>query len=240
MAEDGQLNVRARLSRGESSGLIAGAALAGLLLGSTAFGQARGYSPLLPIDEASQRPEFFTFRAQLQRAIARRDWAAVLAVVHPKIRTSFGPDTGLPGFREHWKGESPDSPLWETLGTVLALGGSFDQAGNFLAPYVYSRWPDAVDGFEHVAVTGSRVRVRAGPRADAEVLAALSYVILRRQPDPDRQIAPDLADDWTAVALAGGRTGFIASQYVRSPVDYRAIFAEAGGRWRLMAFIAGD
>jgi hypothetical protein len=229
-----------KVRRDEPRPLIAGVVLAGLLLGSTAFGQVGGYSPLLPVDEASQRPEFFTFRAHLQRAIARRDWAAVLAVVHPKIRTSFGPDNGLPAFREHWKAESADSPLWETLGTVLALGGSFDQAGNFQAPYVYSRWPERVDAFEHVAVTGSRVRVRAAPRADAEVLASLSYVILRRQPAADRQIAPNMADDWTAVALAGGRTGFVASQFVRSPVDYRAIFTEESGRWRLMAFIAGD
>ena len=111
--------MRARLSRGESSGLIAGAALAGLLLGSTAFGQAGGYSPLLPIDEASQRPEFFTFRAQLQRVIARRDWAAVLAVVHPKIRTSFGP---------FQLGELPRGGLQEVPPNVLRdqLGGKFE------------------------------------------------------------------------------------------------------------------
>ncbi len=229
-----------RWPRHQSASTMATAVFAVLLAAATAFGQNEAYAVLLPVDEAARRPEFFTVRAQLQRAVARRDWPAVLAVVHPKIRTSFGPDNGLAAFREQWKAERADSDLWETLGTVLALGGSFDQAGNFMAPYVYSRWPDKLDGFEHVAVIGGRVRVRAAPRADADVLASLSYAILRRQPGADRQIAPEMADHWTAVALAGGRTGFIASQYVRSPVDYRAIFAEEGGRWRLMAFVAGD
>jgi hypothetical protein len=227
---------RRRLARA----VVAASIAVGLLLMTTAFGQAGGNPELLPIDEAGRRPDFFTFRAHLQRAVARRDWPAVLAVVHSKIRNSFGPDDGLATFRETWNAESADSALWETLGAVLALGGSFDRAGNFMAPYVYSRWPGTVAGFEHVAVVGSRVRVRAAPRADAEVLAALSYAILRRQTGADSQIAPAVADDWTAVALAGGRTGFIASQYVRSPIDYRAIFAEEGGRWRLMALIAGD
>ncbi len=227
--------------RGEiARAVVAASMVVALLLGVRAFSQTGGYPQLLPVDEAGQRPEFFSFRAHLQRAVARRDWPAVLAVVHPKIRNSFGPDDGLVTFREQWKAERADGALWETLGTVLALGGSFDQAGNFMAPYVYSRWPGTVDGFEHVAVTGSRVRVRAAPRADADVLAALSYAILRRQYAADRQIAPDVADQWTAVALAGGRTGFIAAQYVRSPIDYRAIFAEEDGRWRLMALIAGD
>jgi hypothetical protein len=35
--------------------------------------------PFLPVDEASSRPDFFSFRAQLQRAIARHDTVALLA-----------------------------------------------------------------------------------------------------------------------------------------------------------------
>ena len=42
------------------------------------------------------------------------------------------------------------------------------------------------------------------------------------------------------VRLWNGRSGFIASAFVRSPVDYRAIFQKAGGQWRLRAFVAGD
>jgi len=34
--------------------------------------------------------------------------------------------------------------------------------------------------------------------------------------------------------------GFVASRYVRSPVDHRAIFSFRDGRWWLMAYVAGD
>jgi hypothetical protein len=42
------------------------------------------------------------------------------------------------------------------------------------------------------------------------------------------------------VRLGDGRTGFVAAGYVRSPVDYRAIFRRRGGQWQLLTFIAGD
>ena len=45
---------------------------------------------------------------------------------------------------------------------------------------------------------------------------------------------------WMPVQLADGRTGWVASEFIRSPVDYRAIFARRAGRWLLEALIAGD
>jgi hypothetical protein len=202
-------------------------------------GQMRTLPQLLPVDEAVQRPGFFTFRAHLQAAVARRDWTMVLAAVHPDIRNSFGPDDGLPAFRAEWKEGAIDSPLWAELGAVLALGGSFDQAGHFVAPYVFSRWPADLDAFEHIAVVGSRVRVRVAPRLDAEVLTTVNYAIFPRATRSGEQ-SPGEEDRWIRVALPEGRTGFVAASYARSPVDYRAIFRETAGRWQMVALIAGD
>ena len=42
------------------------------------------------------------------------------------------------------------------------------------------------------------------------------------------------------VQLADGRAGYMWHAYVRSPVDYRALFNLIGGRWRMTAFVAGD
>ena len=47
-------------------------------------------------------------------------------------------------------------------------------------------------------------------------------------------------DGWGRVRLADGRTGYIESGSVISPIDYRAIFARRDGQWRMVAFIAGD
>jgi hypothetical protein len=190
--------------------------------------------PFLPVDEASTRPDFFSFRARLQRTIARRDTAALLAIVHPRIRNTFGDNDGIDEFRKMWNSGTADSEIWDVLGTVLGLGGSFQDADTFAAPYIFSRWPETFDSFEHVAVIGTDVRVRSQPRADATAIATMSFSILP-------MVRPDVeVDGWTAVRVAGNRTGFIASQFVRSPVDYRAIFRYEGRQWQLVTLVAGD
>jgi hypothetical protein len=189
---------------------------------------------LLPADEAVERPDFFSFRARLQTAIARRDAAFVVAIVDPGIRNSFGPDQGMRTFVDTWRPNEPDSRLWAELGGVLALGGRFDASGSFVAPYVYAGWPNDLDSFEHVAIVGSDVHVRAAPRPDAASLRRVTFAVLRRAPTTK----PD--PDWIAVQLPRGATGYVAVQLVRSPVGYRAFFRFARGRWWLTAFVAGD
>ena len=188
---------------------------------------------LLPVDEASSRPDFFTFRARLLVTIASRDASALMAVGHPNIKNTFGDDDGKARFEELWRPAAADTEVWAELGGVLGLGGTFDSTGSFVAPYVSSRWP-GVDGFEHVAVVGDRVRIRTAPRADARVADVSSFGIL----PPARQA--DHAEGWTAVHLSISRIGYVASGYVRSPNGYRASFSKMDGRWQMMMFVAGD
>ncbi len=197
--------------------------------------QAAATRRLLPVDEAARQPDFFTFRAQLLTAVARHDAAALMAVVHPNIKCDFGGGEGKAFFEEHWKPGAPGSEVWTELAAVLALGGTFDTPDSFVAPYVFSRWPRGVDGFEHVAVVGDRVRIRTAPRQDAEPAAVSSFEIL-----PLARPSGDTPEEWTAVALAGKRIGYVASRFVRSPIGYRAFFARADGRWQMLMFIAGD
>lgn len=188
---------------------------------------------LQPADEAARDPEFFAFLAHLQAAVARHDAEAVLAAVDPKIRTSFGTGGGIEEFRKKWKLPSADSPLWDELGTVLAFGGAFREGGSYAAPYVFARWPEPFDSFEHVAVLGTSVRVRSEPGLQGKILTALSFDVVKLA-------APATDSEWTRIKLRDGRTGYISSRYVRSPVDYRALFNKIGGRWRMTAFVAGD
>ena len=116
---------------------------------------------------------------------------------------------------------------------MLSHGGTFDTPDSFVAPYVFSRWLDEFDGFDHVALVGDRVRIRALPAADAGVLAILSRAILRRHEAPYNP-------DWTGVVLPDGRPGFVASALARSPIDYRAYFTRSNGRWRMVVLIGGD
>jgi hypothetical protein len=186
---------------------------------------------LPPADEAARDPEFFAFRAHLQAAVARHDAAAVLAAADPKIRTSFGTGGGIEELRK--KLSAANSPLWDELGTVLAFGGAFQEGGSYAAPYVFARWPERFDAFEHVAVLGTNVRVRAEKGTSGRILAALTFDVVRLA-------SPGIDSDWVHVKLRDGRTGYISSRYVRSPVDYRALFNKTGVGWRMTAFVAGD
>ena len=188
---------------------------------------------LPPVDDAVRRPDFFTFRANLQAAIARRDSQAVLAVVHPDIKNDFGGDDGIDAFKKIWRIAESDSPLWEELGTVLALGGTF-MAEEFVAPYTFSRWPDEFNAFDHVAVVGANVRLRAEPRSDSAVVGTASFSILKLSSNSDD------TPEWTAIETEDGRKAYVATRFVRSPIGFRAAFSYVGGRWQLRMFLAGD
>lgn len=195
-------------------------------------------SVLLPVDEAARNPSFFGFRAQLLAAIARRDTGALLAAVYPRIKNSFGGNDGIVEFRRLWKLKDPRSRIWNELGTALALGGSFDAQGRFIAPYVFSRWPEKIDAFENVAVIGDKVRIRSAAKPDAATLTSVDFAILRLAPR-SRPPAGGPAE-WTAVVLPDGRRGYVQSRIVRSPVGYRAIFTRSASGWRLTNFVSGD
>jgi hypothetical protein len=184
------------------------------------------------IDEASRRPDFVIFRQQLRSAIARRDVSAVLRVVDPEIKLGFGGDDGVDALKR--KLESAESDVWQELDEVLELGGTFQESDTFVAPYVFSRWPQSFDSFEHVAVIGSAVRIRARPALSAPVVSTVSYAILKLGPDGYSD------EPWIGVRLPDGRAGFVDAKFARSPSDYRAAFKFEDGRWRMVFFAAGD
>ena len=163
-----------------------------------------------------------------------RDTTALLAAVDPNIKNSFGGNDGIDEFKTMWKVEQTDSEIWAKLGTVLSLGGSFFDDHTFVAPYVFSKWPESLDSFERVAIVGANVRVRSEPRADAASIDSVSFAIL-----PVANDARVVDEAWRAVKLES-KVGFISSRFVRSPIDYRAIFSEQSGAWRLVSFVAGD
>ncbi len=220
------------------------AIVATLFIPSTVTAQGRpGQNPCLgsnprvapilrPVDEASRRSDFVEFRHRLQDAIARKDEAAILAVVDPGVRVSFGDSGGKQSFKTSVIANR-DEDFWREFDTILRLGGRFRESDAFDAPYTYSAWPDDFDSFECLAITGKRVRVRASPTLDARIITQLDYAIVRA--NPARNVT-----GWRGVQLPDGRTGFVSSPYIRSPIDRRALFQFHDGRWWLMAYVAGD
>jgi hypothetical protein len=216
-----------------------------LLTSSTTVAQPRpGVNPcvtpgsrvapvLRPVDEGSRRADFVEFRRRLQEAVARKDEAAVLAAVDPGVRISFGDSGGAQAFKTAVI-ENRDEDFWLEFATILRLGGGFRTKDDFDAPYTFSAWPENLDSFECLAITGSRVRVRAAPGVDGRIVTQLDYAIVRANR------AKVETPGWIGVRLPDGQTGFVSSQYIRSPIDRRALFQFHDGRWWLMAYVAGD
>lgn len=186
-----------------------------------------------PVDEGPRDPGFAAFRDSLLRIVERRDTTALFAVLAPEIKSSFGGDEGIAGFREHWRLREPDTELWAVLLDVLQHGGRFSGPDHFYAPYTFDALPDSLDAFEHLIVRDSGVVVRERPDAASAAVAMLSFDIVRAGPystDPS----------WRAIALADRRVGYVEGTSIRSPIDYRAGFERRAGRWWLVVLVAGD
>jgi len=185
---------------------------------------------LLPVDDAASKPDFLSYRVRLQMAVERRDVGAVIEAVDPGIRLGFDGSGGVATLRTSFS-DRPE--LWDELRVVLARGGRFSSPASFAAPYVYANWPGQFDAFECAAITGTNVRLRSAPKFDAPIVASVSYSIVRLMEPASGQL-------WSRVQLGDGRTGYMWHAYVRSSVDYRALFNLIEGRWRMTAFVAGD
>jgi hypothetical protein len=183
---------------------------------------------LLPIDEAKRDASLVAFRSNLLQIVARRDRQALLRHVAPDIRTSFGDGGGRRDFERQWKLNSKTSPLWKELGSILRLGGGFQGQG-FWAPYVFAKWPEKYDPFEHFAVVTPNEPLRRGGRT----VASLKYAIVRGLPDR----APK---GYRSVQVVDGAKGQVREAALRSPIGWRAAMEKRGGKWMLTALVAGD
>jgi hypothetical protein len=196
---------------------------------------------LLPVDEAAKDPSFFIFRAQLLKVIQQRDSASLYNNVSTRIQNTFGGDDGIAAFKRIWTPERSSTKIWIELLTVLALGGKFEDERTFMAPYTFSNFPDEFDAFEYGAIIGENVRVRQKPGTDNPTIKTLSFDILRVTDWNWTELKTrGEKRRWVTVSLADGRQGYVASEYIRSPVDYRAIFNKQNGKWLMTAFVAGD
>lgn len=203
--------------------------------------QASGPTQRLnPWDEAPKDISFVAFRKKLQTIIAHKDVAGLSKCLARDIRNNFGGGTGLADFNHAWKPRDPHSAVWATLSAALKLGGNFDSKTTFSAPYVFSAWPNDVDGFNYVAVVSPAAALRAAPRADAKLVRTLDYDILevvQSQSMPQHEAGPD---DWDEVKDAKGNHGFVLVKDVRSPIDFRILFEKRKGKWQIAAFVSGD
>jgi hypothetical protein len=107
------------------------------------------------------------------------------------------------------------------------------------APYVYYQWPRALAGDASGAIIAKEALLKAKPATTAVTLGTLSYDLVAVA---DWEVADDnkeSAQKWVKLK-AGSREGYVPEEHVRSPLEYRACFANIGTRWRMTSLEVGE
>lgn len=200
---------------------------------------------LYPVDEALTDTGFFIFREQFLHAIRKKELFALMDVIHPDIKVDFGGAGGVADFVKTWELDSPEkaanSPVWDILEKVLENGGSF-RDGQFVAPYVFSTWPDDYDAFTYWAITGSGVRLRSAPSLQSSTITMVSYDIVKMlEITQKKETIGGETHPWIKVETADGKQGYVYGKYAATSISYRTSFERRpSGKWLMNFLVAGD
>lgn len=186
---------------------------------------------LPPIDSCATDPGFAAYRTALREAIARKDRDRLLDALAEDIVVDFGGGSGRADFAAAWKLERPESStLWKELGAALELGCAADEEA-MVSPSLLAQLPDMADPFDALLARPGAA-LRAAPAQTAPLVAALDWHLLTQ--------LHDAGGGWIRAALGDGRSGYVRTEEVRGPLDYRAHFRKREGRWQMTSFVAGD
>lgn len=194
-----------------------------------------GARKLPPRDESARDPELKKAVDAVRAACRAKSLDQLKPLLHEEVKESFGGDGSPEQFLEAFRKKPA---LWQELDTCFALGGTFvGNRNTFAAPYVYSAFPEALEGQDWLVVLGKDVTVHETPRDTGVVAARLTHDIVRRlRPEAGMRVPPD----WVRVKPPIGVPGFVRRSQVRSPIDYRAVLEKRGPAWTLTALVAGD
>lgn len=198
---------------------------------------------LLPPEQAFDA-EFEAFYGEFKAAVQGKDMRFIDSMLSEGVMSSFGGEIGKDFFHEYWSEGWSRVDLWTVLEEIIALGGTYYQAGEyssgfgkcFAAPYTFKGLDElGLDAFEHYIVIDKNVPVYG---ANSKAIGTLDYCVLEyHYSDGFLDIGPE---DFVGVKLLSGETGYVQRKYVRSPIDYRLCIEQKDGEWKLNWLIAGD
>jgi hypothetical protein len=171
------------------------------------------------------------FRQRLAAAVEARDADALIALAADDIKLDFGGGEGTAELRARLADEGRE--LWNELDALMALGCSANEQGGITIPWYFDQDLGEADPYAAMLVIGEDVPVLTAPRPTAERLDAISWDLVEAA-----SFNPELP--FQEIKMAGGRTGFIATDKLRSLIDYRLMASNRNGRWWITAFVAGD
>lgn len=170
------------------------------------------------------------FRQRLAAVIEARDADALVMLAADDIKLDFGGGEGRTELRSRLEASGE---LWDELDALMTLGCSANDEGGVTIPWYFDQHLGEADPFTAWMVTGEDVLVHAGPDDASERRAAISWDLVELaewNPELPRQ----------QVRLPDGTAGFIATDKLRSLIDYRLLASSRNGRWRITTLIAGD
>jgi len=172
------------------------------------------------------------FRRRLANAVMERDTGAFLALAADDIKLDFGGGGGQAELKKrladrHWK-------LWDELDQLLKLGCAANQQGGITIPWYFEQHIDKVDATSGMLVTGENVPLLSAPDPKSKPIQTISWDVVSID-----TLAPD--DPYQSVTTADGKTkGYIATDKLRSLLDYRLLAAQRNGKWSIVALVSGD
>ena len=182
-----------------------------------------------PRDECVELPGAAAFRAGLAAAVKARDADKLLALAAPDVKLDFGGGAGT----EELRRRLAEPGLWDELDTLLSLGCAANKEGGITLPWLFEQDFGKRDPMMTMVVTGEDVPTY--PAADGgKPGGTLSWD------------AVELADGLhpqaprRQVKTADGKTAFVATDRLRSVIDYRLVASSRDGKWSFTSLIAGD
>lgn len=171
------------------------------------------------------------FRSRLAAAIKARDANALVALAASDIKLDFGGGTGTEELRKRLG--DPGRDLWTELDELMALGCSANDQGGITIPWYFDQDMGRIDATSGMLVTGVDVPVFSDPDPKSQQVAKISWDVVEIATlDPER--------DYQQVELANKAVGFIATDKLRSLIDYRLMASSRNGNWRITSLVAGD
>lgn len=187
--------------------------------------------PYAPRDTCGDLPGASDFREKIAEAVMARDADAFAALAAEDVKLDFDGTSGRAELKKRLT--SKDWMLWDELDQLLDLGCAVDNQGGITIPWYFEQHIDKVDQTSGMLVTGENVPLLPSPDPKAKPLKTISWDVVELQ-----ELKPD--DPFQQVTTTDGTGGYIATDKLRSLIDYRLRASRRNGKWSIVSFVSGD
>ncbi|MBK9981710.1 MAG: SH3 domain-containing protein [Saprospiraceae bacterium] len=212
--------------------------------------------PYPPRDETNTDPSLLAFVTDLKKAVADRDQTWVMKSLADDAESSVDSDLNKESFIKNWDVDNDSSDFWRIVMRTVEMGGVFlhdtaDHSGKFqfVFPYTYALDLSIEDDYYDMGViTGKNVNLRSKPNIKGEVVAQLSYDIIRFMTDTKQGLqitsgSNGLGEpEWYKIETYGkDKKGWVNWRFVYNLMGPRLfLYKESSGKWKISALITGD